>query len=153
KEQTKVFQKFLNEVVEQNRVASYNVAIGQAQQALGAGETLRARRALLGLLPYVEGLPDLRAFDWYFLWKQLNGERKTLVGHQAPIHAVAVAPDGKTLASAAGDGVIKVWSLETGLEVAQLKGHKDAIFAVAFAPDSKTLASAGADMVIRLWDV
>ena len=37
--------------------------------------------------------------------------------------SVAFSPDGKRLASASGDGTVKVWDAATGQEIRTLKGH------------------------------
>src|SRR5438105_4259052 len=77
--------------------------------------------------------------------------------HSGWIYALAVAPDGKALASGGydkhgGELAIHLWDF-TGKEIRALKGHQLAILSVCFAPDGKTLASGGRDRTIRLWDV
>jgi WD40 repeat protein len=72
--------------------------------------------------------------------------------HSAVVSSVALAPDGKTLASGSYDTTIKLWDLATGKETAILQGHTAGVFAVAFAPDGKALASASQDDTARLWD-
>jgi WD40 repeat protein len=46
------------------------------------------------------------------LWLVATGrEIATLKGHDNYVHAVAFAPDGKTLASGSRDKTIKIWDL------------------------------------------
>jgi Tol biopolymer transport system component len=66
---------------------------------------------------------------------------------------VAVAPDGKGIAMAGWDGVVRLWDPATGKELRQFAGHDGWVFAVAFSPDGQTLASGGKDRTIRLWAV
>jgi WD40 repeat protein len=86
------------------------------------------------------------------LWDSPGGKElfQTFEGHQSAVSAVALSPDGKTVATA-GDGV-RLWGAATGKPAGRVeaKGH---VAAVAFAPDGKTLAYGGADRVVHLWDV
>jgi WD40 repeat protein len=100
-------------------------------------------------------------------------EEKTVAGH--PV--VAVAPDGRTLATGAADGTVWLWDLATGkkrlcllagkragelaLEADMLTKHNvpislrlsGAIQGLAFSPDSKFLATAIRDEgSVKLWD-
>jgi WD40 repeat protein len=66
--------------------------------------------------------------------------------------AVAFAPDGKVLASGAGDQIIRLWDTATGKELRRCEGHFGAVTAVVFAPDGKTLYSGSADTTIGVWE-
>jgi WD40 repeat protein len=71
--------------------------------------------------------------------------------HLGSVSALAFAPDGRTLASGAGDEAVKLWDVETGEACATLKGHSDRVMAVAFSPDGRTLATGSLDHTVRLW--
>lgn len=74
-------------------------------------------------------------------------------GHTTRTLAAAFSPDGKLLASAGSDFVVKLWNAETGQELATLKGHQADVWTLAFSPGGKLLASGGNDRSIRFWDV
>jgi WD40 repeat protein len=83
--------------------------------------------------------------------------RAVLRGHQREVHALAWAPDGTTLASAAGahgeSTEFKIWDVADGVEQASLWGHTGLIESVVFSPDGQMLAGSWADGTIELWDV
>ena len=66
--------------------------------------------------------------------------------------AVALTPDGGTLASANPEGEVQLLDLASGQAVATLPGHAPPIRSLAFSPDGTLLASGAAD-AIRLWDL
>ena len=74
-------------------------------------------------------------------------------GHVAPLNAVAISPDGRTLASAGEDRVVKVWDLTDGRVLHSLAAHTGPVWGLAFSPDGNLLASGGRDGTIALWNV
>ena len=85
------------------------------------------------------------------IWTQGKTEPDRIFkGHTAPVAGIAVAPDGKTIASASWDHTVRLWPLDGG-EPRVLRGHTQSVNAVAFAPDGNTLASAGYDATLRIW--
>jgi WD40 repeat protein len=79
-------------------------------------------------------------------------ERATFQVHARGVDAIALAPNGKVVATGSPDKLVRL-SDTTGAGVAHFEGHTGDVFALAFSRDGKTLASAGQDKVIRLWDV
>ncbi len=85
------------------------------------------------------------------LWRA--GEEKpatVLDGHKAPVVALTVSRDGKTLASASWDSTVRLWPLAGG-EARVLEGHMQNVNGVAFTADGGAVVTAGYDATIRIW--
>jgi WD40 repeat protein len=80
-------------------------------------------------------------------------EQNSLEGHEDWVGDVSFSPDGQTIASASGDGTIKLWNVETGEILHTLKGHQGAVLDLSFSPDGQTIASASDDQTVKLWTV
>jgi WD40 repeat protein len=68
-------------------------------------------------------------------------------------YAVAFSPDGKSLATAGRDGMVRVSDIATGKVSKEFGKHSSWPEAIAFSADGKRIASAGQDAVIRVWDL
>jgi WD40 repeat protein len=76
-----------------------------------------------------------------------------LTGHTNRVHALAFSPDGKTLASGAYDGTVRLWNMATHRLDATLNGHGRQVYSVAFSHSGKLVATGSDDGKVRLWDV
>jgi len=76
----------------------------------------------------------------------------TLAGHSDAIVCVAFAPDGSTLATGAGDKLVRLWDLNTETPLHTCEGHKQWIMCLQWSPDGKYLASGARDGEVRVWD-
>ena len=85
--------------------------------------------------------------------------RQALAGHNGWVTAIAFSPDGKTLASASNDEILRLWTIDPitakGTPKRKLICHNDEdVYAIAFSPpDGMILASTSPDKVVRLWAV
>ncbi len=77
----------------------------------------------------------------------------TFTGHRDLIYAAVMSPDGKWLATAGYDRVIKIWNAVDQSLHGELPGHNGAVFDLCFTPDSTTLLSASADQTVKVWNV
>ncbi|MBN1889811.1 MAG: PD40 domain-containing protein [Thermoflexales bacterium] len=68
--------------------------------------------------------------------------------------SVAFSPDDSLVAAGSEGGLVKVWEVSSGRELANLaSSHYFYVNGVAFSPDGKLLASSHGDNVVRLWGV
>ena len=66
---------------------------------------------------------------------------------------VAFRPDGKAVAMAGSDKVVRLWDPATGDPIGSPMQHQGAVANLAFSPDSKTLITVDADQkAARMWD-
>ena len=83
--------------------------------------------------------------------------RALLRGNLSPVHAIAWAPDNKTLAIGNDEGAVRLWDFSPagGRDRAVLPVPKDggAILMVSFSSDGKSLVSAGAKGDVIVWDL
>src|SRR5262249_11137432 len=95
----------------------------------------------------------LRGWEWRYLMRLCRVE-PLIIQDKTAINGVAFSPDGERLASAGGDGTIKIWNSPTGDMVQALPAaHADAVVSVVFHPDGNHLASTGADRKVKVWDL
>jgi len=92
--------------------------------------------------------------DHVYIWDAATGRSvATLAAGPRPGAAnAAFAPDGRTLATASADGVIRLWETATWKVRAEFRGHRDRVTAMAFGPDGR-LFTGGLDTVVLGWDV
>jgi RNA polymerase sigma factor (sigma-70 family) len=162
-------------------VRLWDVATGKAGRDLeepakpadGPDEAGASRRALGGARWHMKSR-DGRAFspdgrllvDWaehpfgrsridhVYVWDAATGRAvATLAAGPRPGAAnAAFAPDGRTLATASADGVVRLWETATWKVRAEFRGHRDGITALAFGPDGR-LFTGGLDTTVLGWDV
>jgi eukaryotic-like serine/threonine-protein kinase len=141
----KANQELQGAVDREQREASFQ-RITVAQRELSTDNLGAALRAL-------KDCPqDLRGWEWHYLMRLCKVE-PLVIRDMTELNSVAFSADGERLASAGGDGAVKVWNSRTGAVIRILeKAHSDAVVSVAFHPDGKHLASRGADQQVKVWD-
>jgi len=85
------------------------------------------------------------------IWSPGKTEPDTVLeGHTAPIVALAVSPDGATLASASWDHTVRLWPLAGGAPRV-LDAHTQNVNGVAFSADGRAVISVSYDLSVRIW--
>ena len=85
------------------------------------------------------------------IWTPGNAQPDAVLeGHTAPIAALALSPDGATLASASWDYTVRLWPLAGGVPRV-FEGHTQNVNGLAFAPGGRTLVSVSYDQSVRIW--
>lgn len=110
-------------------------------------------------LPLLNTEPEL---PWRGIWSSgLHAVfHRTLPSHASPVTAVAFSSSSfdqyqKTalMATAAGDGVVRLWNPETGEQWSRFDSHSGTVFTMAFsAKTPRLLVTGAADGSIGCWD-
>jgi WD40 repeat protein len=134
--------------------------IGLTPEAFPAGSAERA--AMFSVTQALEGMDvSYRAHPgapYHARWAEAmpRGARTVLESHQGEVSGVCtVTVAGQDLlASAGGDGTIRVWDPATGQQRATLEGHQGEVPAVCAVTVAgrHLLASGGRDGTVRIWD-
>jgi WD40 repeat protein/serine/threonine protein kinase len=66
-------------------------------------------------------------------------------------YALAWSPDGRRIATAHNDDILRVWEADSDAPPQKLLGHDFRVHAVVWSPDGRRLASGGADNTVRIW--
>lgn len=97
---------------------------------------------------------EYRDVEWDFLHAFLDQSRQTITkGEEVGFSDVELSPDGKTLAVAASDSTITIYTIPEMQVQYELKGHKSGVNTIDFSHDGKFIASGGRDHTVIVWDL
>ena len=80
----------------------------------------------------------------------------TLQGHNGPIFALAISPDGTKVVTGSYDHTAKIWDMQTHNCIATLqglRGHNRSIWALAISPDGTKVVTGSRDNTAKIWDI
>lgn len=87
------------------------------------------------------------------VWDLVTGKDTQLVqGIKSSVGRLAFSPDGKCLATASSDKVVRLWGLEPNKELVALQ-CPDRVSVIEFSPDAKSLAAGSKDGSVLIWSV
>ena len=74
------------------------------------------------------------------------------IGHSLGVATAVFSPDGKRMVTSSLDNTVKIWEVNTGLLLGDLRGHTDTVLAANYSPDGKIIVTAAEDGMIKIWD-
>ncbi|HEY4313653.1 MAG TPA: WD40 repeat domain-containing protein [Pirellulales bacterium] len=95
-----------------------------------------------------------------YVWDLKTGEQFAKLAHN-DVYGLSFSSEGKTLATAGWDRIVRLWEMETGVELRRLavedrdgNQKRDVrMYAVCYSPAGDVLATAHMDHSVRLWSV
>ncbi|MHB1952253.1 MAG: WD40 repeat domain-containing protein [Sulfobacillus sp.] len=102
------------------------------------------------LFPFEERSPPTDG-GWHRLSAAAVCEHSVAAVHGGWVNCCAFSPDGRFLASAGNDCVVRLFDVRS--RSCAVLSHPDRVTCCAFSPDGRRLVSAGSDGAVRLWEV
>jgi WD40 repeat protein len=87
------------------------------------------------------------------LWDLAGGKEIPRFKPMLPLFSVDLAEDDSVALTSDIDGHIRLWRVDTGIEVRCFSGHATAVRAAVMSRDLRRMLSGGNDGTIRLWDL
>lgn len=137
----------------QNTIRIWNIETNEE------GPALTGHESEIYSLDYVNDLIVSGSGDRKIrLWDARSGRCENIFGSESGgpsdgVTSVALSPDGRLLAAASLDKIVRIWDTETSQILDRLEGHSDSVYSIAFSPDGKNVISGSLDRNIMLWDV
>jgi Mg-chelatase subunit ChlD len=102
---------------------------------------------------FIIGCQSIQGDPFVGVWDAETGDDVQVFkghGRRAKVHCVALSADGRFAASADRNDGIRVWDIESGKQLQQLK--RRTVLTMAFSPDSKFLVTGESLDVIVVWN-
>jgi WD40 repeat protein/serine/threonine protein kinase len=127
--------------------------MSKAFQAIKDGDLGLATSLMTNYFHQPDG-EDLRGWEWRYLWQLCQTNKHQILAHaDQAMNAVVFSPDGRLLATAGSDKIVRVFEVDSYKPVTNLSGFNETIYcrALAFSPDGRLLAAKGGQ-IMRAWN-
>ncbi|HMO15164.1 MAG TPA: PQQ-binding-like beta-propeller repeat protein [Pirellulaceae bacterium] len=84
-------------------------------------------------------------------WDRATGQKLSEDDYEAVDGALAISPDGKTLATTSFDGKLYLLSTNTSEKIWSRVAHDSRVPAIAFSPDGQTIVTGSWDTTAKVW--
>lgn len=103
------------------------------------------------------------SYDRHLIWTDIESSKqiRQVEAHQNRIRRIVATPDGKTVASVADDMVCRLWDVDSGKLLHELRGHEaitphhypSMLYACAISADGKYLATGDKVGHVVVWEI
>jgi formylglycine-generating enzyme required for sulfatase activity len=135
-----------------NEIRLWSASSGRLEKLLG---TVRGGVTILEFSAQGSHVAAATATGRVHVWAIPSGTPvMTVDAHDTDIRAVALSPDGKLLAVAAGAyGRVALWNVASDTKTFErlIEGSGEVVLALAFSPDGTKLASGNTRGIVRAW--
>ncbi|MEA5566188.1 WD40 repeat domain-containing protein [Anabaena sp. UHCC 0399] len=135
--------------------ASASAPPPEAWRSLGAGTLLKqpSGSGVTSLVITPNGNTLISAGKQVVIWDLTTRTRiRTLSGQTEFVYAMALSPDGQTIATGDKNGTIALWNFNTG-QLQRTLSHGDTVYQLTFGFDGNILFSGGIDKTIKRWNL
>jgi WD40 repeat protein len=87
------------------------------------------------------------------LWSLPEGRRRVFAHPKGGLWTEAISNDGRLLATAGWDGVLRLWDVDREQQIETIPGQLKTYFSLVFSPDDSRLVGGGYDGTITMWDL
>ena len=94
---------------------------------------------------------EFRGWEWYRLLRLSDRSSMTLAAHEGNVQCIAFSPDGRWMASAGVDPMLRLWTAETGKLERELRRPDEWLATVAFNPAGDRIVLCG-PKIFEVWD-
>ena len=84
--------------------------------------------------------------------RRCDGSEVFTKQHTYSVNSVCFSADSRRVLSACGDRVVRVFDIDDGNGMMELRGHSDAVRHVCCSNDGELIASGGNDKMLRVWN-
>lgn len=135
------------------RQVLYSNEVARAAEAWKRGDVQAMAYALQPLSRTMGGEDDLREFGWRYLWQQQAVRELFRAKLPARQYSASIAPDGKSVAFAGADSIVRRYSLAGFQLLQELPTEQQEVNSVIHGPAGGWLATAGDDGTVAVWNL
>jgi len=96
-------------------------------------------------------------YDGQLIWWSANAQKpeplREVAAHHGWIRALAISPDGEFVATAGNDKMARIWRLDNGSLVQELRGHESHVYNAAFHPQGTAFVTGDLKANLIEWDL